>query len=241
MDLQLALMCGTDIPIPQTQIIMHQPRIKDIALIGEKDFFIAIQTLNINKKIISQDESLLNNTNNFQIFMTIMSEKETISQKKAVEQLFTLIFPNYKIIFSPRSLIFIIDDHQFIIDENNFDYLQDISKEVFCFNNGPMDQQNFNPVDKKATEIARKLMRGRERVAKEKGGTRSSVFSQYLSTLTVGISSMSLNDCMNLTMYQLFDLVERYSLYISWDIDIRSRLAGAKPDSKPDNWMKNIH
>jgi len=30
-------------------------------------------------------------------------------------------------------------------------------------------------------------------------------------------------------------------LYTNWDIDIRSRLAGAKPDSQPDNWMKNIH
>jgi len=52
---------------------------------------------------------------------------------------------------------------------------------------------------------------------------------------------MSLQDCLNLTMYQLFDLIERYSLYVNWDLDIKSRLAGGKPDSKPDNWMKNIH
>jgi hypothetical protein len=52
---------------------------------------------------------------------------------------------------------------------------------------------------------------------------------------------MSLTDCLNLTVYQLYDLIERYGLYISWDLDIRSRLAGGKPDSKPDDWMKNIH
>ena len=52
---------------------------------------------------------------------------------------------------------------------------------------------------------------------------------------------MSLQELMDLTMYQLYDLVERYQLYISWDIDIRARLAGAKPDDHPDNWMKNIH
>jgi hypothetical protein len=52
---------------------------------------------------------------------------------------------------------------------------------------------------------------------------------------------MSLYELTNTTMYQLYDLIERYSLYMSWDIDIRSRLAGAKPDSQPDNWMKNIH
>ena len=46
---------------------------------------------------------------------------------------------------------------------------------------------------------------------------------------------------MDLTMFQLYDLIERYMLYINWDMDIRVRLAGGKPDSHPDNWMKNIH
>jgi hypothetical protein len=73
-------------------------------------------------------------------------------------------------------------------------------------------------------------MRGRQRVAAQKGENNTSIFSQYLSTLTVGLHSMSLEDCMNLTMYQLYDLVERYMLYVNWDLDIRSRLAGATPD-----------
>jgi hypothetical protein len=84
-------------------------------------------------------------------------------------------------------------------------------------------------------------MRGRQRVAEQRGDKDSSVLSQYLSTLTVGLQSMSLQDLMDLTMFQLYDLIERYSLYINWDMDIRSRLAGGKPETKPDNWMKNIH
>jgi len=48
---------------------------------------------------------------------------------------------------------------------------------VFCTKNGPMDQQSFNPQDAKAKEIAEKLMRGRARIAAEKGETNSSVFS----------------------------------------------------------------
>ena len=64
---------------------------------------------------------------------------------------------------------------------------------------------------------------------------------QYISSMVIGIQSMSLKDCLNLTLYQLLDLVERYSLYTDWDIDIRSRLAGASPDGQPENWMKNIH
>jgi hypothetical protein len=44
-------------------------------------------------------------------------------------------------------------------------------------------------------------MRGRQRVAAEKGQSNVSVFTQYLSILTIGINSMSLEDLMNLTMY----------------------------------------
>ena len=52
---------------------------------------------------------------------------------------------------------------------------------------------------------------------------------------------MSIIDCKNLTMYQLFDLIERYMLYTNWDLDVKSRLAGGKPETQVDNWMKNIH
>jgi hypothetical protein len=42
-------------------------------------------------------------------------------------------------------------------------------------------------------------------------------------------------------MYQLYDLIERYGLYINWDLDIKSRLAGASGDKPVENWMKPIH
>lgn len=241
LDLRLALMCGTDYPVPECQLIIHQPRIKEIALIGELDFFTGIQCVCLNKSMFVKDESLLGNTTNFQIFMTIMSEKEAIDKRIAVEQLFTLLFPDYKVTFTPRSLILMKDGQSIMIDESNFEFLQQAVSTICCLKSGVADQQTFNPADAKAREIAEKLMRGRQRVAAQKGENNTSIFSQYLSTLTVGLHSMSLKDCMDLTMYQMYDLVERYMLYVNWDMDIRSRLAGGKPDSQPDNWMKNIH
>lgn len=240
MDYRLALMCGTDIPVPECQIVIHQPRIKEIALIGEKDFFLGAQCLCINKMMLSKDENVLSDTSNFQIFMTIMSEKETKDKKEAVQQLCSLLFPKYKIIFTPRSILLKDNDENIMIDENNFEILQDVLREVFCFNSG-IGQDTFNPADGKAKEIAEKLMRGRERIAAEKGGENGSALIQYTSVLTVGLGSMSLQDTLELTMYQLFDLVQRYMLYVNWDLDVRTRLAGGKPDSQPDNWMKNIH
>ena len=241
MDRRLALMCGTDVPVPECQLTIHQPRIKEIALIGESDFFSGIQCLCLNKTMFVKDESLLANTNNFQIFMTIMTEKETVDKKLAVQQVCTLLFPKYKVMFTPRSILIVGEGQTIQIDEQNFQYLQEALSEISCMKSGPMDQRAFNPADAKAREIAEKLMRGRARVAAEKGQTNVSVFTQYLSILTVGVSSMSLEELTNLTMFQLYDLIERYMLYVNWDMDVRCRLAGGKPDSQPDNWMKTIH
>ena len=241
MDTRLALMCGTDIPIPELQLTIHQPTIKEISYIGEQDFFMGAQTLQLSKKMFSQGNSLLESTTNFQIFMTIMTEKETRDKKEAVISVFQILFPGFKITLTPRSILLNKENTSVMIDENNFEILQEYIKLILSFNSGPMDQTTFNPADKKAQEIAEKLMRGRQRVAEQKGEAQSSVLSQYLSILTVGLNSMSLKDIMSLTIYQLYDLIERYKLYTNWDLDIRTRLAGGKPDSKPDNWMKNIH
>lgn len=241
MDIRLALMCGADIPVPECQLAVHQPRIREIALIGERDFFTGIQCLCLNKSMFVKDESLLETSNNFQIFMTIMSEKQAADKKAAVQQVLTLLFPSYKIMFTPRSLIMSGNGETIMLDENNFEFLQAAISSICCLKSGPMDQQTFNPADEQARIIAEKLMRGRQRVAAQKGEANVSIFSQYLSIITIGLHSMSLQEAMDLTMYQLYDLVERYMLYVNWDIDIRSRLAGANPESKPDNWMKNIH
>lgn len=239
-DIQLALICGSDIPIPECQIVLHQPTMREIALIGDNDFFTAIQTLCVNKNMIAQGETLLANTNNFQIFMTIMQEKEAKDKREAVIQLFPLIFPGYKVLLTPRSILIEKEENLLTIDETNFEALQKILQQVFCINSGPMETQSFNPSNAKAKEIADKLMKARQRVAAQKQ-EKGSIFTQYISVLTIGLNSMSIYDCANLTMYQLFDLVERYMLYTNWDLDIRSRLAGAKVEKQPENWMKKIH
>lgn len=242
MDIRLALICGTDIPIPELKTTIHQPRINEIAYIGEQDFFIGLQTLNISKNMITaQGNSVLDSTTNFQIFMTIMQEQETRDKKDAVLQFFQLIFPQYNTMITPNSILLNKEDQTIIIDDTNFEILQEYIKEIFCINSSSMEQQTFNPANTKAKEIAEKLMRGRQRVAEQKGEDNGSTFGRYVSILTIGLHSMSLSDALNLTMYQMYDLVERYTLYLNWDLDIRARLAGGKPDSKPEDWMKNIH
>lgn len=240
-DYRLAMICGADLPVPQCQLVVHQPTIKEISLIGEKNYFTGAQCLTLNKSMfVVEGKNVLGDLNNFQIFMMVMGEKEAKEKKDATIQTLQLVCPNYKTAFTPRSLVLMSPDHSITIDENNFDYFQDVLRLIFCSKNGPMDQQSFNPQGSKAQEIAQKLMRGRDRIAKEKGGSNASVLSQYVSILSIGLG-LNMLDVINLTMFQVYDLIERYGLYMDWDIDLRSRLAGGKPDKNPENWMKNLH
>ena len=239
-DYKLGLMTGVDLPIPELQVVIHQPTIREISMIGEQDFFIGIQLLCIDKKMYVEDQQLLESTTNFQIFMTMINEKQMTDKKNCVIQVLTLLFPGYKVIFTPRSMLLNKGEVNVMIDEGNFEILQQLLIQSFCLKGS--GQERFNPKGKKAQEIAKKLMKARQKVANQKAKENSgSMFSQYLSIMVVGLGSMSLQECLDLTMYQLYDLIERYTLYINWDIDIRSRMAGAKGDKPVENWMKQIH
>ena len=251
MDYRLSLMAGTDIPIPECQLVLHQPTIKEISFLGEECYFSSLQILCFKKQIIMaanpQGSAVLESMNNFQIFMTLVTDPEmaNVAQKKeAIISMFVLLFPGYTAQFLPRSIYFNNSQtkHSFALDETNFDAFQTILSNMAGLNNTAGGQNsNFNPANERAAQIAAKLMKGRQKSAQQRGEGEGSVLARYVSILTVGLNSMSLDQCLNLTVYQLYDLIERYGLYISWDLDIRSRLAGGKPEGKPDDWMKNIH
>lgn len=242
MDNRLALMTGIDFPLEGCSLIIHQPSIKEISYIGETDFFMGVQLLCVNKSMYETPEIDLSEITNFDLFMQLIEQPELKKQKMMVNQILHLLFPMYQILMTPRSILFKLEDSSFIIDEGNFEILQKALTQILCLQQS--GQQVYNPQGKKAKEIAQKLQKGRERVAQQKAQNEmgnGSMFSQYLSIVTIGINSMSLKDSLDLTLYQLYDLIERYSLYINWDLDIRSRLAGAKGDKPVDNWMKSIH
>lgn len=246
MDIRLALMTGIDIPIPSLQIAIHQPTIKEISYMGEEGFYIAAQYLCLNKRTFIKDESLLETITNFQVLMKVLEQlqHENPIIKEYLISLLSLLFPSFKIIMTPQSIILnnMETKQNILIDDNNFEDLQNVLNQIFCVNSGAMGENtNFNPKGKKAQEIADKIMAGRRKLAAEQGEQKSSVLARYLSILTIGTNTMTIESCWNLTLYQLYDLVERYTLFVNWDIDVRTRLAGGKPDSKPDNWMKDIH
>ena len=238
-DIDLALFTGVDIPVEGiNMLVLHQPSIREISMLGEKYFFSGLRLLIIDKEDFSkQGERDLSNTTNFQIFMTIMKQEETKEAKQAIKDLFSLIVPNSTVMFTPRALLINCNAESVTIDEKNFEIFQNVLRQVFCLKKS---KEEFNPIDKRAAEIAEKIQKGRARVAHLKGEDVGSIYARYCSSLAVGLK-LPLSEILGYTIYQIHDLLERFSLWTNWDIDIRSRLAGADAKGKPESWMQNIH
>lgn len=248
----LALMTGVDIPIVQLGLVMHQPTIKEISYLeSELAYFFTLQLITFDRRLLKasddQDKVRLQNMSDFDIFMTLLTDpkaENSLQRQNDLLNVLTIMFPGYIPQLLPRSIYLNnpTTKHNVTIDDNNFAAFKEVITAVGGLNsNGAGENGNFNPKGEHAARIAAKLMKGRQRVAAQKNEGSRGILARYVSVLTVGLHSMSLNDCLNLTVCQLYNLIERFGLYTGWDIDIRARLAGASPDDKPEDWMKDIN
>lgn len=242
-DFRLPLMAGIDIPIPELQLIFHIPTIKDIAYMGEKEYFTAVQFLCLEKEQLLQDKTLLSQITNFQVLIEILGQNQNKEKKVMIITLLKLLFPDFSSVITRNSIIISGgENNTILIDEENFGTFQEVLKQILCVSSlFQQDNIIYNPANEKAKEIADKLMHGRRKVAEQKAGNgNQSVLVRYISILTVA-QIITLEDCLNCNMFQLFDLMDRYIKKTEWDIDRQIKLAGGKTEKQVETWMKDIH
>ena len=241
--MNLALMCGHDIPIAALQTVIHPLTLREIGLMGEDNFFEATNYLCLEKEWITQDKNVLETYSNFQLFMKVLLDPASSEKKESVHTLLSLLFPFCSVSFTPNSVLLYNKElkQAVLIDDTTFDDFQVIVKKVLCL--GDMQQGDnvkYNPANERAKRIADKIMKSRLKIAEIKKNKKESALTKYISILCIG-NKMSLNECLGLTLFQLFDLMERFSLYSNWENDFRVRLAGGDPKKEAENWMKNLH
>lgn len=237
----LLLLSGNDIPFPEARLVIHQPTVKEIAYIGEENFYTGCEFLKFSKDRLSeQDRIHLENCSNFEVLMSIMKEQNAVVKKHrfCVLMLFSLIFPEYSFSLEDTEIRFKKDDEEFSINNNNFEEFKKILNEMFCLTRE--DSPEYNPGGEMARKIAEKLNRRHQKLAEEKQTGFSSILSRYISILAVG-EKKDMNSLLQYTVYQLFDEFKRYELKVQYDIYFKARLAGAKDLKEVDDWMKDIH
>ena len=241
MDNELLLLSGEDIPFIEAQLTIHQPKIKEISLIGEETFFAGCQFLLFSKENLSEQDKIgLEDKSDFDIFMSIMCGTEKMQYKNSIDMLFTLLFPNYKIKMTNTEIILMSENGVARINNTNYDTFRSIVINMFELYDSDGASAGYNPVDNRARKIAEKLRKGKEKIAKNEGKKKIAIFSRYASILAVGLAE-DINIFMDYTVYQLKDQFKRFQMKQSYDVYIAAKMAGAQDLDEIDNWMDDIH
>lgn len=109
------------------------------------------------------------------------------------------------------------------------------------------DEITYDPANQRASEIAEKLKKGREKVAeiksKDSGNENMSIFGTYASVLSIGMN-MDINIFYNYTPFQLYDAFSRYWFKVSYDFYQKLASTPLMDVSKmdaPREWSNNIY
>lgn len=240
----LLLLSGNDIPFYGAGLSIHQPKIKEIAYLGEENFFAGYEWINISKNILSEEDKInLEKQTDFDILIAILGEHNAVMLKNrnCVEMVLALLFPEYQISFEKDKIILQKDEEIHTIDNDNFLEFKQIFNAMFPIRDDSK-QKDYNPSGELAKKIASKLARGRQKAAaaKSKGGQKVDILTRYISILTVG-QKRDMNSYLEYTLYQLFDEHKRYTLKSGYDIYIKAKLAGAQDLKEVEDWMQDIH
>ena len=242
---ELLLMSANDLPFPQGQVTIHQPRLKEIAFITEQRFWPACQLLKFNKESLSdEDKNGLSNRSNFNIIMTMVREKNLESQQARLNMvsLLALMFPTYELTLGRQTIQLRNHETEEVgeINQNNFEDFKQILISMFCLTN--KENKQYNPSGDLAKKIADKLKRGREKKAELAPETKKiAILSRYVSILAVG-ERKDINDLMNYTIYQLMDEFKRFELKMSYDQWERYKVGQFTGlPQHPEDWLRDIH
>lgn len=238
---EILLLSKNDIPFIEAQIILHQPTLKEVAFIGEENFYLGCELLTFSKDSLKEQDKIgLENKSDFDILMSVVEQNQI--SKTCLLSILTLIFPTYKIDMGGGVIVLMDENGVQYIRAEHFDALKQIITEMFCLNRKNADGDDYNPGNEAARKMAERFRKARQKKAEMRGEDTSkiNILSRYISILSVGLG-MDINELMNYTVYQLFDIFERFELKMSFDYYVQAKMAGAKDLEEVDNWMKDIH
>ena len=241
---ETTLMTGVDVPFVSAELVIHQPTLKEIGLISEKAYFKGLDILTTSKeRINSQGKFDLDDTSNFHIFMTIMSEgqqdEEMSESMTSVMMLLTLLFASYDLQFTEQGIMLKKENETpKFITSMNFDDFQTIIQEIFCLNDPNNKLKDYNPAGPKAREIAEKLKQRRERLNKGKKQDFT-FYKKMISILSVALHKTP-NEIIQCTIYQIHELFNRVNKKESWDTYISAKIQGASGMDDTEHWLNDL-
>jgi len=122
----------------------------------------------------------------------------------------------------------ICDDRNGIISDNNFDLIIETIKKSNCLKTNNEDD-DYNPANDKAKEIADKIRKSREKVNKLKAKNNESLDLFDIISAFSTYQKIDLDRVYEMTIFRFYDQFKRMQKINEYDISIQSLLHGADP------------
>ena len=230
-----AYFSGGPIVIQGCNVVVEQPKVKDILMFGETSFFTALEILsNIDKfaDTIKEDNPEFAEINSFQMLIEILQHPEFDFLRQELFMFFSLITPQYTIKFDKTGIKFLVYDEdqdkditRGMVNQMTYSQFSETLRELFSSETAIISNNLDYHVDannKQAVALEKKLREGREKVARLKGEQRkssekASLLANMCSVLAVGLGQ-KVTDFLELTPFQLYNTFHRWLLKRQYDM-----------------------
>ncbi len=240
---------GCAVPVKECNVLLHQPKVRDVALFGEDKFFSACQMLaDIPKFVegIKQGNNELKDRNDFQIFVEVLSIKET-GLFEVVKPLFSLCCPDFEVVPKKKILDFTKEGNVVgRLTQMNYTSFSRTIRELYLPKGEDEEPEyNYDKNNKAAAALAEKIKKNRERLKQAKSSENSvgSVLAFYASCLSLGMG-LDINMFYDYTLFQLYDAFNRYMAKMESDQFRQIQLmpfADTSDMEAPESWMRNLY
>lgn len=244
MNNQLLYFTDNDIPFSSAKMVIHNPSIKELGLIGENTFRVATYLiLYLVKDLKSQGNFNLEGKEDFDIFIEVINQKDakSIEYKNDFLSLLALIFPKYMLHIRKNDIQCVPvgkeDKEMHFIDKTNFQDFQQIVYNMFASEKD--NSGGYNPSDLRASKIADKLRKMKRKESFSAQNNDVSIYKRYASIMSIGMQ-MDVNIFLNYTVRQIETQFKRYTLWSQWDAHFKMKLAGATGLDDIEDWMQEV-
>lgn len=260
---KLKRIAGVDVPIPELQIALHQPTLKEIALVGEENFFRVIQLFNScdperfkeimtdgleGQELAMQKHKIRTEySNEWQIFCFQVSQSQLL--EVSLKMFLMLLLPDIKnITFLQNPLIIQLtfngEKQAVLLNERNFGIFKDTITFLFDTSSEDDKKEELNPIGEQAERIAAKMREAAEKRRKMNDtGNEEKEDSSALGTMASILATsdgLSINEVLELTFPQLIIQMNRTTLLKSYQTQITMGAFGGLKSEDIVQWQKTL-
>jgi len=235
-DLELCLLAGYPI---ETEVGKLYPlKLKDIVEIGLTKYneYLGIATFDINDIDLGDINIVEGEISTFE-FILVNCHYQSSFKDKFIEAL-SLFFKESVSLDIENNIFYIGEkEEEKIINNDNYEYIQDLLMKQNYLKKEK--KEDYNPGNEQAKKFIEKLKKNKRNAPKPKSDVS---LHSIVSGIAWKSNNISIFDVWNLTIYQIYDAVQRMDLIDNYEGHLQGIFAGTidpkKLDFKNINWTK---